>query len=120
MGSCVAVQIAPEQLKDLDVPWVILGHSERRSLLKESNEFVGEKTANALAHGLKVIGCIGETLEQRESGQVSLSSWALNLHLGHRHPGTDTLEELSLPLNSCAHMRQGTHSFGNTSPVSGQ
>ncbi|BDA46566.1 Triosephosphate isomerase, chloroplastic [Coccomyxa sp. Obi] len=63
-------EIAPEHLKDLGVPWVILGHSERRSLLKESNEFVGEKTANALAHDLKVIACIGETLEQRESGQM--------------------------------------------------
>ena len=49
---------------------MILGHSERRSLLKESNECVGEKVAYALSHGLRVIACIGETLEQRESGQV--------------------------------------------------
>ena len=46
-------QIAPGQLTDLGVHWVILGHSERRSLLDESNEFVGEKTANALRHGMK-------------------------------------------------------------------
>ena len=64
------LQIAPEQLADMNIPWVILGHSERRSLLKETNDFVGAKAANALAHGLKVIACIGETLEQRESGQV--------------------------------------------------
>ena len=66
------VQIAPEQLADMSIPWVILGHSERRSLLEESNAFVGAKAANALTHGLKVIACIGETLEQRESGQVQL------------------------------------------------
>ncbi len=69
---CFVVQIAPEQLTDMSIPWVILGHSERRSLLKEGNDFVGAKAANALAHGLKVIACIGETLEQRESGQVCL------------------------------------------------
>ncbi len=70
----MCVQIAPEQLTDMGIPWVILGHSERRSLLEESNDFVGAKAANALTHGLKVIACIGETLEQRESGQVQL--WA--------------------------------------------
>lgn len=63
----------------MNIPWVILGHSERRSLLKESSDFVGAKAANALAHGLKVIACIGETLEQRESGQVGLSSCPVSL-----------------------------------------
>ncbi|KAF5940507.1 hypothetical protein HYC85_021674 [Camellia sinensis] len=47
-----------------------LGHSERRALLNESNEFVGDKVAYALSQGLKVIACIGETLEQRESGST--------------------------------------------------
>ena len=65
-----AAQIAAEQLVDLGVKWVILGHSERRALLKEDNDFVGEKAAYALGHGLKVIACIGETLDQRESGKV--------------------------------------------------
>ncbi len=74
----------------MGVPWVILGHSERRSLLKESNEFVGDKAANALAHGLKVIGCIGETLEQRESGQVG------------RPPSTPLLSLCCLPANTKA------------------
>ena len=64
------MQIAPEQLTDMSVLWVILGHSERRSLLEEGNDFVGAKAANALTHGLKVIACIGETLEQRETGHV--------------------------------------------------
>ncbi|GAA0146993.1 isomerase [Lithospermum erythrorhizon] len=49
---------------------VILGHSERRAILGESNEFVGDKVAYALSQGLKVIACVGETLEQRESGST--------------------------------------------------
>ncbi|GFP81744.1 triosephosphate isomerase cytosolic [Phtheirospermum japonicum] len=57
-------------LVNLDIPWVILGHSERRALLGETSEFVGDKVAYALAQGLKVIACIGETLEQREAGST--------------------------------------------------
>ncbi|PHT57566.1 Triosephosphate isomerase, cytosolic [Capsicum annuum] len=55
-------------LVNLGIPWVILGHSERRLLLNESNDFVADKVAYALSQGLKVIACVGETLEQRESG----------------------------------------------------
>ncbi|KMZ66002.1 Triose-phosphate isomerase [Zostera marina] len=67
-GGAFTGEISAEMLVNLGVPWVILGHSERRALLSESNEFVGDKVAYALAQGLKVIACIGETLEQRESG----------------------------------------------------
>jgi triosephosphate isomerase len=63
-------EITAEQLKDFGVPWVILGHSERRSLFGESSELVGKKTAHALETGLAVIACIGETLEQRNSGAM--------------------------------------------------
>jgi triosephosphate isomerase (TIM) len=47
------------------------GHSERRTLFHETSELVATKTRAALDAGLKVILCIGETLEQRESGQTS-------------------------------------------------
>ncbi|KRX91589.1 Triosephosphate isomerase, cytosolic, partial [Trichinella patagoniensis] len=63
-------EISAEILVNLGIPWVIVGHSERRSLLGESNEFVGDKVAYALSQGLKVIACVGETLEQRESGST--------------------------------------------------
>ncbi|KAI8019984.1 hypothetical protein LOK49_LG04G00703 [Camellia lanceoleosa] len=59
-----------EMLVNMGIPWVIPGHSERRALLNESNEFVGDKVAYALSQGLKVIACSGETLEQRESGST--------------------------------------------------
>ncbi|KAH6762679.1 triosephosphate isomerase [Perilla frutescens var. hirtella] len=67
-GGAYTGEVSAEMLVNLNVPWVILGHSERRALLNESNEFVGDKVAYALAQGLKVIACIGETLEQREAG----------------------------------------------------
>ena len=57
-------------LVNLGIPWVILGHSERRLILNESNDFVGDKVKYALSQGIKVIACVGETLEQRESGST--------------------------------------------------
>ncbi|CAN1167168.1 Triosephosphate isomerase, cytosolic [Linum perenne] len=69
-GGAFTGEVSAEMLVNLDIPWVILGHSERRALLNESDEFVGDKVAYALAQGLKVIACIGETLEQRESGST--------------------------------------------------
>lgn len=63
-------QVAAEELVDLGVGWVILGHSERRQIIGESNKFVGEKVTYALKQKLKVIACIGETINQRENGQV--------------------------------------------------
>lgn len=63
-------EVAAEMLKDMGVNWVILGHSERRALCGETNDVVGEKVEYALGQGLSVIACIGETLQQRESGDV--------------------------------------------------
>jgi triosephosphate isomerase len=69
-GGAFTGEVSAEMLANLGVPWVILGHSERRAILNESNEFVGDKVAYALSQGLKVIACVGETLEQRESGST--------------------------------------------------
>uniref|UniRef100_A0A7N0U580 Triose-phosphate isomerase n=1 Tax=Kalanchoe fedtschenkoi TaxID=63787 RepID=A0A7N0U580_KALFE len=70
-GGAFTGEVSAEMLVNLGIPWVILGHSERRALLGESNEFVGDKVAYALSVGLKVIACVGETLEQRESGSTA-------------------------------------------------
>lgn len=61
-------EISAEQLKDASIHWVLIGHSERRALLGESDQFVASKTKASLAQGLSVILCIGESLEQREAG----------------------------------------------------
>lgn len=63
-------EISFHQLADAKIPWVILGHSERRSIFKETDQEVGKKTASALKEGLKVIACVGETLEERESDKT--------------------------------------------------
>jgi len=63
-------EISPAMLKDVGANWVIIGHSERRQIFGESDELIAEKTAHALAEGLKVIACIGETLQEREAGQT--------------------------------------------------
>ncbi|GMH35084.1 hypothetical protein BSKO_02952 [Bryopsis sp. KO-2023] len=63
-------EVAAEMLADVGISWVILGHSERRALCGESPEFVGEKVAYAQSKGLSVIPCIGETLKERESGEM--------------------------------------------------
>jgi triosephosphate isomerase len=69
-GGAFTGEISAEMLKDMGIPWVILGHSERRSLCGESEQVVGTKVEYALSQGLKVIACIGETLEERESGEM--------------------------------------------------
>jgi len=63
-------EISPNQLKDANVHWVILGHSERRALFGDTDKVVALKTKAALAAGLSVIACVGETLEQRENGST--------------------------------------------------
>lgn len=61
-------EISADQLKDLGVAWTLTGHSERRTIIKESDEFIAEKTKFALDNGVSVILCIGETLEERKAG----------------------------------------------------
>ena len=62
--------MTPDVVTDIGIHWTILGHSERRRLLEETPEFVAEKTKVALDNGLKVILCIGETIEERRAGNT--------------------------------------------------
>ncbi len=64
-------EISPAMLLDAGCSWVLTGHSERRNLMGESPVLVGKKTAFALNAGLKVMLCIGETLQEREAGQLA-------------------------------------------------
>ena len=57
-------------IKDFGLGWVILGHSERRHILGESDRDVASKVKIALENGLQVMACIGEKLEERKSGKT--------------------------------------------------
>lgn len=63
-------QVSPVQVKGTGATHVILGHSERRSLFGDTNEVLNKKVAAALKHGLTIVFCVGETLQQRESGKT--------------------------------------------------
>jgi triosephosphate isomerase len=63
-------EVAPAMLLDVGCRYVIVGHSERRTLYGETSVQVAEKMAAALGAGLMPILCIGETLEERESGRT--------------------------------------------------
>ncbi|KAL2164181.1 hypothetical protein VTH06DRAFT_3395 [Thermothelomyces fergusii] len=63
-------EISVSQLKDSGVNWTILGHSERRTLLGETDEVVASKTKFAVDGGVGVIWCCGESLQERESGNT--------------------------------------------------
>lgn len=63
-------EISPSQLVDAGCELVLIGHSERRLILGESDETLNRKFAAAQASGLTPVLCIGETLEQREAGQT--------------------------------------------------
>lgn len=64
-------EISAAMLADLACDYVIVGHSERRAYHHESNELIAQKTVQALKSGICPIVCVGETLEQRESGQTT-------------------------------------------------
>ena len=63
-------EISIEMLKELGVSVVILGHSERRAIYGETDAFINAKVLLALVQGLEVILCVGETLAEREAGQL--------------------------------------------------
>jgi triosephosphate isomerase len=61
-------EVAADMLRDAGATYCIVGHSERRQFYSETDTFVNRKTRAAVAAGLTVILCVGETLEQREGG----------------------------------------------------
>ena len=64
-------EVSPQMLIDIGCTYVILGHSERRQIFKESSGDVNRKVLAALTAGLTPIVCVGETLDQRQSGQTA-------------------------------------------------
>jgi triosephosphate isomerase len=69
-GGAYTGEIAAGMLKEFSVRYVILGHSERRQYQKETDELISKKALAAHAASLKPIVCVGETLAEREGGQM--------------------------------------------------
>jgi len=63
-------EVSPPMLVDLGCAYAIIGHSERRHLFGESSAFVAKKAAALLAHGVRPIVCVGETLAEREANRT--------------------------------------------------
>ncbi|MGE5412203.1 MAG: triose-phosphate isomerase [Clostridiales bacterium] len=61
-------EISASMLKSAGCEYVILGHSERRTIFKENDQLINKKIKKALSSALKPIFCVGETLQERESG----------------------------------------------------
>jgi triosephosphate isomerase len=68
-------EISSEMIKSYGCEYVIIGHSERRQIYNENNELINEKIKIALKNELKVILCIGESLEERKSDKTSFSKY---------------------------------------------
>ena len=64
-------EVSPQMLKAINVEYVIIGHSERRQYYNETDETVNKKIKAAFEVSLKPIVCVGETLEERESGKTA-------------------------------------------------
>lgn len=63
-------EVSGQMLKDVGCRTVILGHSERRHVIGETDELINRKIVKALGDGLEVIFCVGELLEERQAGRT--------------------------------------------------
>jgi triosephosphate isomerase (TIM) len=83
-------EISGPMLREFGCTYVIIGHSERRTYHRESDELVAEKFTAALRHGLTPIFCVGETLQEREQG-ITEQVVARQLDAVLERQGADTL-----------------------------
>ncbi|MBS3921370.1 MAG: triose-phosphate isomerase [Deltaproteobacteria bacterium] len=86
-------EISPAMLKEINCRYAIIGHSERRQYFGETDETANRRIKAAFNHGLKVIFCIGETLQEREGG-IAFSVIERQLEGGLKELGEKAVEEM--------------------------
>jgi len=67
-GGAYTGEVSPSQLKDIGITHAIIGHSERRNILGETDEMINKKVKAALDHGIEIILCVGEHIDTRKQG----------------------------------------------------
>jgi triosephosphate isomerase len=88
-------EISPDMLVDAGCKFVILGHSERRHVLGETDIMINQKTIKALQAGLHIILCVGELLEEREAGKTE-TIVKNQLHEGLKNLNMDHLDRITI------------------------
>jgi len=68
-------EIGLEQLREFNIDTILIGHSERREILKESQEFIAKKFSFYAKHGFEIIYCVGEPLSVREQGAQAVAKY---------------------------------------------
>ena len=68
MQGAFTGEIAPDMLLDMGCAYALAGHSERRHIMGEADDFVGKKVSFGLERGLSMILCVGETIDERKNG----------------------------------------------------
>ena len=86
-------EVSAEMLKDLGVKYVIIGHSERRQYWNDNDIIVNKKVHAAIAAGLRPVICVGESLEQRETG-ITTEWITMQIKAGLQNVGEDNIRKM--------------------------
>jgi len=88
-------EVSPSMISELGCDYVILGHSERRHIFHEPDDVIARKIGPAVAHGMRAILCVGETLAERQAKQTA-KVIIRQLRIALKGLGNDVIEKLEI------------------------
>jgi triosephosphate isomerase len=88
-------EVSPSMISELGCDYVILGHSERRHIFHETDDVIARKIGPAVAHGMRAILCVGETLAERQAKQTA-KVIIRQLRIALKGLGNDVIEKLEI------------------------